>query len=257
MNRPDFIHLLQHPKSDIAEIGPLEELVQRFPYCQASQVLLAYQLFRKNDLGFNAQLRKAAAYTSSRTKLKGMFKEEPVKTEAVVAEVEIVPTEDPLLIEEFVEIEKPFEEQEPRESVPVDSPVVPADLDVPSSEKQRKLTLLDIVNKRLAEIEAEKRAVAPEPEVITEKPVVMSKEALIDKFIIEEPRISRPKAEFYSPSELAAKSSLDEEEIVSETLARLYGEQGNNEKAKHIYKKLSLLFPEKSSYFAAQIEKLG
>lgn len=53
------------------------------------------------------------------------------------------------------------------------------------------------------------------------------------------------------------KSSLVEDDsLISETLAVVYAHQGYNGKAIKIYKKLSLRFPEKSCYFAAQIENL-
>ncbi len=80
--------------------------------------------------------------------------------------------------------------------------------------------------------------------------------SLIDKFITEEPRISHPKRDFYNPINMAENSSLDKVEIVSETLAKIYITQGLYEKSLKIYKKLYLDNPEKSSYFAAQIENL-
>ncbi len=80
---------------------------------------------------------------------------------------------------------------------------------------------------------------------------------LIDKFIIANPRIepNRDKAE--SPVEDISKPFIEETGgLVTETLARIYVSQGYYSKAIDIYEKLSLKFPEKSSYFASQIEKV-
>ena len=48
----------------------------------------------------------------------------------------------------------------------------------------------------------------------------------------------------------------DDDDLVSEELAEIYAKQGLNSEAIEIYRKLSLLNPKKSAYFAAQIEKL-
>ena len=45
-------------------------------------------------------------------------------------------------------------------------------------------------------------------------------------------------------------------DIVTETLAQIYAEQGYYEQAKDIYSKLILAYPEKNAYFAALIQKL-
>ena len=84
---------------------------------------------------------------------------------------------------------------------------------------------------------------------------IPSVDELIDEFIKNEPGMPRPGATFFDPVEASKVSIVDEENIVSETLANIYSDQGNYEKAINIYKKLSLKFPEKSSYFAALILK--
>ena len=52
------------------------------------------------------------------------------------------------------------------------------------------------------------------------------------------------------------KSSELNKEIVSESLANLLADQGHYKKATAMYEKLSLIIPEKSAYFVAQIEKI-
>lgn len=80
---------------------------------------------------------------------------------------------------------------------------------------------------------------------------------LIDRFIMTNPRIV-PHAEKPSvPNEDLSKPFTEEQGgFVTETLARIYVTQGYYSKAIDIYEKLSLKFPEKSDYFAAQIEKI-
>ena len=81
-------------------------------------------------------------------------------------------------------------------------------------------------------------------------------ESLIDKFLREEPKISKPKAEFYNPINKAKQSVADDITFVSETLAKIYVLQGNYNKALQAYENLRLKYPEKKLYFAAQIKNL-
>ncbi len=79
---------------------------------------------------------------------------------------------------------------------------------------------------------------------------------LIDKFIREEPKISKPKTEFYNPVNMAKQSVADDITFVSETLAKIFVLQGNYTKALKAYENLRLKYPEKRLYFAAQIKNL-
>lgn len=52
-------------------------------------------------------------------------------------------------------------------------------------------------------------------------------------------------------------SVIQKGDIISEPLAQILAMQGHKENAIEMYKKLSLIFPEKSSFFASQIEKIN
>jgi hypothetical protein len=56
--------------------------------------------------------------------------------------------------------------------------------------------------------------------------------------------------------EQMAEHSIDEGEVVTETMAEVWLKQGNREKAIETYNKLSLLNPDKSAYFASLAEQL-
>ena len=64
------------------------------------------------------------------------------------------------------------------------------------------------------------------------------------------------KARQDKPVTETAASSDTEFDLYTETLARIYLEQGYPEQAKSIYSKLILAYPEKNAYFAALIQKI-
>jgi hypothetical protein len=102
--------------------------------------------------------------------------------------------------------------------------------------------------------EPEKQPEPVKPEL--EKSNINEFESILDKFIRENPRISRPKAEFYNPVNMAKQSVEDNDELVTETLANVYYKQGHYKKAIRAYEKLCLIYPHKMTYFASLIQKI-
>jgi len=87
-------------------------------------------------------------------------------------------------------------------------------------------------------------------------------DSLIDKFLSAKPGVIRQSNENEraesSPhlKDVEAKSIGESDEIITETLAILYFQQKNYERALDAYNKLSLKYPEKSVYFATRIEEI-
>lgn len=143
-----------------------------------------------------------------------------------------------------------------------------------NNQKRDFYAWLDALNKKQPTAQKENSSIA---ESIKPQKSNFDPFEIIDRFIANDPRITSapkskksptvpksliiqeeaPKKEFYSPENMAQKSLKDDLEIVSETLAQLYVQQGNIQKAIRAYEKLQLTKPEKSTYFTALIEKLN
>ena len=87
-------------------------------------------------------------------------------------------------------------------------------------------------------------------------------DSLIDKFLSANPGAIRQNQEENKSvsnsyvKEVVENSTVESDEIITETLATIYFQQKNYEKAQEAYKKLSLKYPEKSVYFASRIKEI-
>ncbi|MBN2349410.1 MAG: tetratricopeptide repeat protein [Bacteroidales bacterium] len=79
--------------------------------------------------------------------------------------------------------------------------------------------------------------------------------SLIDKFIQVNPRL-QPTPEIKTTQDISVDSVKENDGFITDTLAKIYLKQGHYSKAIFAYEKLSLKYPEKSSYFASQIKMI-
>ena len=245
-------------------VKEVEQLVADYPYFAIGQTLLTIAYQNTNDDRYNGQLKRTAAIMPNRDKLR-LFT--LIARHRLESEPEIPALPDEMASTDHVLSKaEPIETQEEQNSNIIREKVfIIPEIDLSGSQEElsAEMALLDekrksldelkaIIANRLKEIEEERQR----KETEQPKPKKLSRKELIDKFITENPSISRPKAEFYNPISVAQNSIIDQENIVSETLAKIYEQQGYIEKAISIYEKLRLKYPEKSRYFAAQIEQI-
>ena len=255
MERQQFISYINEPgKLDKHSLDDIEDLTKKFPYCQSLQILHLLNLHTTNHVMYSEQLKFSAAHIADRKRLRELIKSmQPEEVRISSIEYQVSSIDDPVPTEASADEDRETktgqrapsdvsrEEQEPKAE-----PIVPV---IEQDEEIRLLKLKQIVEDRLKEITAKNEEIPDSTR--------LSREEIIDRFMEEEPSISRPKTKFFDPVKVAKSSREEQPGLVTETLAHIHIQQGNIDKAIEIYRKLSLNFPEKSGYFAAQIKKLS
>jgi len=250
MDQPKLLNYIASPaKLNEASLPILSNFVKEFPYCQTGQLLLARNLKNLGHVLAESQLKIAAAYSTDRIRLFELMNSDGVIAQPLEYEVQ---TDSIYSIDELLQLpDLKVETKENEEVVP--APIMKKSMTSElheenlADEEQKKIRLLASIDRRLTEA----GFIAPEKKEQT------SQHDLIDQFISTQPRILNTDDFAQSDADFSEEEETDEfEDFVSETLAVIYTQQGNKTKAIKIYEKLSLKFPEKSSYFAAQIKKL-
>lgn len=281
MNRDQFHQYLKYPEQlNANSLVELEDLVKEYPYFQAARMLFVKNLKNLDNIRFNRQLKYAAAYVNNRQFLFGILNgirisedgsfiplptdKKPVYDDAVLAsdilslseedQDNTIPETD---IEDLTGYNKAIYVQELERYITIadmdlllfDFPV--EDQDTLEFDFDSKLPDISSANiKSPVNIES-----PVEPENTTGNKGVSTRD-LIDEFIRVNPRMPKPSDPKQEEKSIAHKTPKENDLFMTETLAEIYLKQGYYYKALHAYEKLSLKYPEKSTYFASQIEKI-
>ena len=291
MDKFKFIEFIQSPsslsKSDIIE---LEDLTNRYPYCQTSQILLAKAYNLHNDIKFDSHFKKAAAYASDRKVLYLLInkKDEIIKFADPEKEVPVMNAKQ----EHKIEAPSGIQQEEPQ-IIPKKPKINPSKKTIINKEKPVEIitkkqidenhSFLDWLNKLKNDdkfidikkgtitvpsktensVEPKNKKSVDELDILYVENINATKGVInaddtevidLEDDTIHKPERKSTKGKFFSAEEMAEKSVKENPEIISETLAKINYQQGNFEKAILIYEKLSLNFPEKQAIFASQIE---
>jgi hypothetical protein len=234
-------------------IGELKEIVDEFPYFQSAQLLYTYNLFSLANFRYAGYLKTCSIYATDRTILYQLLQQHPRQGSK--------PEQKKPLEKKVQESAGLFELAEEKQITQAEFPQVSSlttseydtiDFDLLSFDQPDVFDLLD------------EPETTPEPADIPQQQVRMdSKERekvdLIEQFIKINPTIPPRIENFPEQNEhfrLVDEPLNDNDEFITETLSRIYLKQGHYQKAIDSFKRLSLKFPEKSAYFAQQIEEI-
>lgn len=290
MQQNSYTYILQQPeKISDDHIADIESVVRNFPYCQSARALYLKGLKNKQSFKYNQQLKTTAAYTTDRSVLFDFITSEVFNQNEIsetikrnsehiknipVFDVQDISVNNSVTIDDALKqhikaseptIDPDLFETKPQNSL--DETTIKAQnssiktsqevnlelgkpLDFDKNEKHSfaewlKLTGLKPIDRK------ESHSTDNKPD--TKKPLE-DKLPIIDKFLISNPKIEPTKETLSKLVKVETNTSVDG--LMTETLARVYLEQKNFDKAVQSYKILSLKYPEKSGFFADQIKRI-
>lgn len=239
MNRTDFLNMIEDSSSITPKtVSEISEIIAIFPYFQTAHLLLLKALHTNSDVKFGNQLKNSAIHVADREVLYNflyspVINEQPdhMPADSIIA----TDPEQPVFEEAVMEMQA--DNVSSMQAVPVENDLLELDLGKN-----------DIAETSLTGQEATESGI--------KEPENLSQSDLIDRFIIANPRIEPSREKKADSGEDRSVPVYGEGVFVTETLARIYISQGYYSKAIDIFEKLCLKYPEKSSYFATQIEKV-
>ncbi len=292
MKVTDFTYLLEDPgKLDSpVQTRQLEEVLEAYPWFQAARALHLKGLKNLNSYKYNQALKVTAACTADREVLfdfitsdvflqnqvagtlsgKASLLDQEIESEEVAPNTErdtslIGKGEDSPLPRSTAEAErildpklfrsvdpevdrKLSERQKAREELELGKPLA-----FQKSERHSFSEWLQLTSFEHPQPKGPAKAPAPEQSPLEEEER-HRKFQLIDRFIQENPKIVPKRDGPTVEIDLSNSLKIDQKELMTETLARVYLEQSQYKKAIQAYRVLSLKYPEKSGFFADQIK---
>ena len=259
MNLIEFNKILSEPNQIRKDqIKGLNTIIDEYPFFQAAHYLHLKGLKKRHSFKYNDFLKKTAAYTTDRSLLFDNITSEDIDLHPapanLIPEKKADDAEKKVEVENKVEVEKKEILKTEIIESPEDTLGVGQPLNFKSDESYSFREWLQL--SKFEPIQREKSK--PLEQKTKEKLVSKSTQKtgdqnkLIDKFIAASPRINPSLYDSYT--DIAMDSVQENESLMTETLAHVYVEQKKYEKAITAFTILSLKYPEKSSFFAHQIQ---